>query len=169
VGNVLKRVPNIFYSISATTRRPRPGERDGIDYYFCDREQFEDDIDKDAFLEWAKVYEDYYGTPLQPIVSALQEGKIVILEIDVQGAMQVKEKVGDAAAYIFIAPPSLAELKRRLGFRNSESGEEQQHRLDVAVEELKYQDRYDHVLVNDDVETATNELVRILLEENGGG
>jgi guanylate kinase len=169
VGNILKRVPNVFYSISATTRHPRADERDRVNYFFYSREQFEEGIREGTFLEWAKVYDDYYGTPLRPIISALQEGKIVILEIDVQGAVQVKEQVGAAAFYVFIAPPSLAELKRRLGIRNSESNEEQLHRLDTAVRELEYKDKYDHVIVNDDLEAATDELTRILLALDGGG
>ncbi len=155
-------MPNIFYSISATTREPRSGERDGVDYFFRAKDQFEEEIGASSFLEWAKVYDDYYGTPIGPIADALESGAIVILEIDVQGAMQVKERVGSDAVYVFIAPPSLEELARRLGSRQTEEADQIRKRMETAEEELRYADRYDEVIVNDDLERATNELARVL-------
>ncbi len=164
MGNILERVPNIFYSISATTRKPRSGERDGVDYFFRTKEQFEGEIEADSFLEWAKVYDDYYGTPIAPIADALERGAIVILEIDVQGAMQIKERIGSDAVYIFIAPPSVEELARRLGSRNTEAADQIQKRMETAVEELRFADRYDEIIVNDDLDRASEELGRLLTD-----
>ena len=163
MGNILKRVPNIFYSISATTRKPRNGERDGVDYFFRAKGQFEEEIEAGSFLEWAKVYGDFYGTPIGPIADALEGGAIVILEIDVQGAMQVKERVGSDAVYLFIAPPSVEELGRRLGARKTEAADQIQKRMETAVEELRCADRYDEVIVNDDLDRASDDLARVLV------
>lgn len=164
MGNILERVPNIFYSISATTRKPRSGERDGVDYFFRTEDQFEREIEADSFLEWAKVYDDYYGTPVGPIADALERGAIVILEIDVQGAMQIKERIGSDAVYIFIAPPSVEELARRLGSRNTEEADQIRKRMETAVEELRFADRYDEIIVNDDLDGASEELGRLLTD-----
>ncbi len=164
MGNILERVPNIFYSISATTRKPRSGERDGVDYFFRTEDQFEREIEADSFLEWAKVYDDYYGTPIGPIADALERGAIVILEIDVQGAMQIKERIGSDAVYIFIAPPSVEELARRLGSRNTEEADQIRKRMETAVEELRFADRYDEIIVNDDLDGASEELGRLLTD-----
>lgn len=162
VGNVLKRVPDVFYSISVTTRRPRETERDGVDYYFRDREWFEEEIRKNGFLEWACVYDDFYGTPVKPIEEELAAGKTVILEIDVQGAMQVLESLGSQATYVFIAPPSVEELERRLGARDTEGDQERRTRMKTALSELGYAEKYDAVIVNDDIEQATQELCRLV-------
>ncbi len=163
VGSILKRVPNLFYSTSATTRLARPGERDKVDYFFKTKEEFKKDVSAGAFLEWAKVYDDYYGTPLRPIVAALKGGAIVILEIDVQGAMQVKEQLADEAVYIFIAPPSVDELRRRLGERNTEEAAQIDQRLDTAIRELQYKEEYDKVIVNDDLDKAADQLAEALV------
>ena len=162
VGNILKRVPNIFLSVSATTRRPRPEEKAGREYGFLTRAEFEQQISENRFLEWAKVYDDYYGTPLAPLERALADGKIVLLEIDTQGAEQVRQQLGSRASYIFIMPPSVDELKRRLVERHTEGREQQEYRLAVAMDELKAAEAYEHVVVNDDLQTATEELIRII-------
>jgi guanylate kinase len=162
VGEALKRVPALYVSVSATTRRPRPVEREGLHYYFLSETEFKRRIAQGAFLEYANVYGDLYGTPVEPIKQALEQGKTVILEIDVQGAKQVKEKLGEEAVYVFIAPPSLEELQKRLKRRKTESAAAQERRLDIAVRELELADDYDFVIINDDLEIAVDELAHIL-------
>lgn len=168
MGYILKRVPNIFYSISETTRSPREGEKDGDHYHFRNLREFKEDIAKGEFLEWAEIYGDYYGTPFGPIESALKEGKTAILEIDVQGAEQVMEQLGKAAEYIFIAPPSLSELKRRLSKRNTENTDEIDKRMKVAIREMECADRYDRVIVNDDIDKASGKLAETLVGKTRG-
>lgn len=165
VAAIRDRVPDIFYSVSATTRPPRPGERDGVDYYFLSREEFERDVAAGAFLEWANIYGDLYGTPTRFIDQALNDGKLVILEIDVQGALQVQAKLGAEAAYIFVMPPSLEELAGRLRGRQTETPERLRKRLDVAVQELELADRYDYVVINDKLERAVDDLEDILIRK----
>jgi guanylate kinase len=162
VGQALRRVPNLYVSISATTRRPRPIESEGLHYYFLSGTEFKEKIAQGAFLEYANVYGDLYGTPIQPIKQALEQGKTVILEIDVQGAKQVKDKLGEEAVYVFIAPPSLDELQKRLKNRKTESAAKQKRRLDIAVRELELAGDYDFVIINDDLEIAVEELAHIL-------
>ena len=159
-----KRVPNTFLSVSATTRKERGQENSGSEYDFLKREDFEDQIEKDKFLEWANIYGDLYGTPRKPIEKALAEHKLVILEIDVQGAEQLRKSLGQKAAYVFIAPPSMNALKERLTGRMTETEESLELRLRVARDELKHIDRFDYILVNDDLEQATNNLCEIVSE-----
>ena len=164
-GTVLSRLlsedEKLFFSISATTRAPRPGEKDGVQYYFLTKEDFEAKIAANAFLEHAKYVDNYYGTLEAPVNEKLETGYDVILEIEVQGAMQVHEKRPDAVM-VFIAPPSFEELANRLRGRGTEDEAKVQKRLETAKGELAQQDKFDYVVVNDTVERAVEELHGIL-------
>lgn len=151
-------------SISATTRPPRNGEVDGVHYFFMTKEDFEKQIQAGCFLEWAQVYDNFYGTPYRPVEEALAQGKDVLLEIDIQGALQVKQHYPEATL-IFIAPPSLEELARRIYGRGTDSSDVIQKRLSMASAELEYIDRYDYCVINDDVERASARLKAILTAE----
>ena len=155
---------SIEYSISATTRNPRNGEVDGREYFFYDKETFEQLREQGGFLEWAQVYDNYYGTPRQYVEEVLERGNVCILEIDPQGAFQVRAAWPEAIL-IFIAPPSLEELRSRLSGRGTESAEEMEKRLSCALEELGQRSKYDYVIVNDDVTAAANKLKAILVAE----
>ena len=154
----------VRYSISATTRKPRTGEEHGREYFFFSKEEFEALRDQNGFLEWAQVYDNYYGTPRAFVEEVLASGKDCILEIDPQGALLVR-KATDEAVLVFIAPPSLEELRNRLTGRGTESAEEVEKRLSCAESELAYRDKYDYIIVNDDVETAAAKMEAILLAE----
>ena len=154
----------VRYSISATTRKPRTGEEHGREYFFFSKEEFEALRDQNGFLEWAQVYDNYYGTPRAFVEEVLASGKDCILEIDPQGALQVR-KATDEAVLVFIAPPSLEELRNRLTGRGTESAEEVEKRLSCAESELAYRNKYDYIIVNDDVETAAAKMEAILLAE----
>ena len=154
----------VRYSISATTRKPRTGEEHGREYFFFSKEEFEALRDQNGFLEWAQVYDNYYGTPRAFVEEVLASGKDCILEIDPQGALQVR-KATDEAVLVFIAPPSLEELRNRLTGRGTESAQEVEKRLSCAESELAYRDKYDYIIVNDDVETAAAKMEAILLAE----
>lgn len=164
-GTLLSRLQEqddrLFYSISATTRAPRPGETDGVQYYFLSKAEFEGKIAQHAFLEYACYVENYYGTLEAPVNEKLEQGFDVVLEIEVQGAMQVHEKRPDAVM-VFIAPPSFEELAARLRGRGTEDEEKVLKRLETAKEELKQQDRFDYVIVNDELDRAVEELRDIL-------
>ncbi len=164
-GTLLSRLQEqddrLFYSISATTRAPRPGETDGVQYYFLSKAEFEEKIAEHAFLEYACYVENYYGTLEAPVNEKLEQGFDVVLEIEVQGAMQVHEKRPDAVM-VFIAPPSFEELAARLRGRGTEDEEKVLKRLETAKEELKQQDRFDYVIVNDELDRAVEELKDIL-------
>jgi guanylate kinase len=156
---------NLYYSVSATTRAPRPGEVHGTDYYFVSREDFEQMIATDKLLEWASVYKYYYGTPREPVENALQDGLDVILEIDVQGGLQVKEKFPQAVL-IFLLPPTPEELGTRLKSRRTDSPEEIKMRLNWAKEEVKLLNRYDYLVINDSVEEAAKKMNSIIEAES---
>lgn len=164
-GTLLSRLQEqddrLFYSISATTRAPRPGETNGVQYYFLSKAEFEEKIAEHAFLEYACYVENYYGTLEAPVNEKLEQGFDVVLEIEVQGAMQVHEKRPDAVM-VFIAPPSFEELAARLRGRGTEDEEKVLKRLETAKEELKQQDRFDYVIVNDELDRAVEELKDIL-------
>lgn len=164
-GTLLSRLQEqddrLFYSISATTRAPRPGETNGVQYYFLSKTEFEEKIAQHAFLEYACYVENYYGTLEAPVNEKLEQGFDVVLEIEVQGAMQVHEKRPDAVM-VFIAPPSFEELAARLRGRGTEDEEKVLKRLETAKEELKQQDRFDYVIVNDELDRAVEELKDIL-------
>ena len=155
---------NLAYSISATTRKPRTGEEHGREYFFFTKEEFEDLRDKNGFLEWAQVYDNYYGTPRAFVEEVLASGRDCILEIDPQGALQVR-KATDEAVLVFIAPPSLEELRSRLTGRGTEAPEEVEKRLSCAEAELGYSDQYDYLIVNDEVEKAADKMKAILMAE----
>lgn len=166
ISRLLAEDDRIFYSISATTRAPRPGETDGVQYYFLKREDFEAKIAQNAFLEHAKYVDNYYGTLEAPVNEKLEAGKDVILEIEVQGAMQVHEKRPDAVM-VFIAPPSFEELANRLRGRGTEDEAKVLKRLETAKGELAQQNKFDYVVVNDTVDRAVEELHGILAKRRG--
>ena len=149
----------LVLSLSYTTRSPRAGEIQGKDYSFVSREAFQKMIQNDEFLEWKEVHGNFYGTSKKFVQNHLDSGKTVILDIDVQGAMHLRESKGFDAFFLFIAPPSLEELKRRLIGRNTEDDKSLKIRLGNAVHELTFQNRYDQVIINDDLENATKEFI----------
>lgn len=158
-------MPNLVYSVSMTTREPRVGEQEGINYFFRSKAEFEELLAKDSFLEYAQVYDNYYGTPKQHVMDLLDAGKSVLLEIDIQGAMQVKQRFSDAV-FIYIVPPSLTELSNRLHGRGTDAKEVIDKRLSLACSELALAHRYDYIVVNDDLEEATNKVASILRAED---
>ena len=167
-GTVCKKIladlPKIAYSISATTRAPRPGEVDGREYYFLSVEEFKAWIAEEKFLEYAEVYGNFYGTPLNKIEERLNRGEDIILEIDVQGALNVKKKCPEGI-YIFLLPPSLEELKNRVEGRGTETPESLARRLKNAVAEIKIGLQYDYVVVNDTIDNAAAQIKAILIAE----
>ncbi len=157
---------DITMSVSATTRRPRPGEVDGVDYYFVSADQFQSMIDGNALLEWASVFGNRYGTPRAPVEDALAAGRDVLFDIDWQGTQQLQQT--DAASdlvRVFILPPHLDELERRLTNRNTDHPEVIADRMSRACDEIRHWGEYDYVLVNDDAETCLNEIRSILRAE----
>lgn len=154
---------NLAYSISMTTRYKRPGERDGIDYFFVDVDTFKEKIAQGELLEYAQFVGNYYGTPKAHVEQLLNEGKNVVLEIEVQGALQVMEKVPDALT-IFLVPPSMEELEKRIRGRRTEAEDVIKERLDKARREIATKDQYKHVVVNDDVMRAKDDIVKIIQE-----
>ncbi len=167
-GTVCKKIladlPAVAYSISATTRAPRPGEVDGKEYYFISRDEFKAWIDDGKFLEFAEVYGNYYGTPLNKIEERLKRGEDILLEIDVQGALNVKRKMPEGI-YIFLLPPSLEELRRRIEGRGTETQESLKRRLANAVAEIQIGREYDYAVVNDSVDNAAAQIEAILAAE----
>jgi len=155
LAEVLKN-EKFFYSVSATTRSPRPGETDGVNYHFLSREQFEELISNDGMLEYAQYCDNYYGTPKDKVNEKRAEGKHVILEIEVQGAMQIREKCPDAV-FVFIAPPSVGELRNRLVNRGTETADVIEKRVSEAAHEISFAYKYDYVIVNDVLETAIDD------------
>lgn len=152
------------YSISVTTRKPRDGEVDGRDYFFVSAAQFETMIQKDELLEWAQVYNHYYGTPKDFVANMLENGQDVLLEIDMQGAMKVKRSF-PSGVFVFIRPPDLEALGQRLRSRGKDSEDEIQKRLAQFEEEMRFLDDYDYVIINDDLPTAVNALKSIITAE----
>ena len=161
IGRVGELRGDLRYSVSATTRAPRPGETDGVNYYFKSREEFETMIGAGAFLEYAEYVGNLYGTPAGPVDESLSAGLNVILEIEVQGAAQVMARRPDAVS-VFLAPPSLAELESRLRGRGTEDDATIRRRLDTARGELALAKGYQYIIVNDDVETAARELDAVI-------
>jgi guanylate kinase len=161
VQQVLVRRPDVVLSVSVTTRPARPGERDGIDYRFISVPEFLGMRDRGEFLEWAEVYGNYYGTPRAPVDIALSTGRDVLCELDIQGALSIKKAV-PKAVLVFIEPPSLDDLLLRLRGRGTEDPESISKRVMAAYDEVKNKGLYDHLVVNDDVGEAAEELTRIL-------
>lgn len=153
------------YSVSATTRPSRPGEEEGVDYYFVDKAHFEQMITQDALLEYAEYVGNYYGTPLDKIEENLSRGRDVFLEIEVQGARKVREKMPEAI-FIFLAPPSLNELETRLTERGTDSHEVILRRMTKAIEEIELMRHYDYVVVNDHVDLAVAKINAIIQSEH---
>ncbi|WP_077617767.1 guanylate kinase [Bacillus sinesaloumensis] len=153
------------YSISMTTRKPREGEVDGVDYFFKSKEEFEELIERNKLLEWAEYVGNYYGTPIDYVESTLQEGKDVFLEIEVQGALQVRQAFPEGL-FIFLAPPSLKELKNRIITRGTETDDLILNRMKVAKEEIEMMDAYDYVVENDQVELACHRINAIVTAEH---
>ena len=160
-NRVLAADPTFTFSVSYTTRGPRPGEVDGKDYCFVTEEQFRQMLDRDGFLEHAEVHGHLYGTPRQPVLDALEAGRSVMLDIDPQGALQVMDKLPDCVS-VFILPPSFAELRRRLTGRGTEKPEEIERRLRNARGEVKLMGKYQYLVVNDDLEVAYRTLQGIV-------
>jgi guanylate kinase len=162
---VMSALPGLVFSISHTTREPRQGEQDGIDYHFVSQAQFLDMIDRELFLEYAEVHDNFYGTSKDAIGMQLEDGLDVVLDIDVQGAAILRKKGQPEAAHIFISPPNLNELERRLRGRGSESEESIQLRLMNAATEIKSAAEYEYLIINDSVDEAANLLTAIILAE----
>ncbi len=167
VHKVNQWMPGILFSISCTTRAPRPGEQDGVDYHFTTIEDFEKGKDRGDFLEYAFVHGNYYGTPKAPMLSAIQNDQIILLDIDVQGARQIREclkgtDLEKSVEYVFVAPPSLEVLEKRLRNRGTETEEAILKRLKNARGEMDAWQEYQYLVVNDDAETAARKLEAIL-------
>ena len=166
VCNLLReKHPELAYSIYATTRQPRPGEVDGVNYYFYDKAKFEAMIEAGELLEWANVYGNYYGTPKQAVLDRLEAGEDILLEIDTQGALNVMEAMPEGL-YVFLLPPSLEELEKRLRGRGTETEESIARRLGAAKEEIGRAVKYRYVVVNDTVEKAEETIANIIAAEH---
>ena len=164
IRRVLDVVPDLSYSVSYTTRAPRNGEVDGREYFFVDRERFEEMIAADEFLEWANVHGHLYGTARQQVKDEIERGKDIVLEVDVQGAASVK-RLGLDSVSVFILPPSLETLRERLLARGTDTAESLAIRLRNAPEELSQYSSFDYVILNDDVDRATSQLAAIISAE----
>lgn len=154
----------IWISTSCTTRKPRVGEVDGVNYFFIEREEFLKRIDNDEFLEYAEVYGNFYGTPRSEVLRLLDEGKDVILEIDIQGALKIKSSYPEGV-FIFIMPPSMEELRNRITNRGSETPESLKTRLEAAYDEISFASKYDYAVVNDEVDKAVKKIESIIIAE----
>lgn len=164
---VLKKFPDLCYSISHTTRAPRPGEHDGVDYFFISEDEFKDRIRQDIWAEWAEVYGHYYGTSERFLNRHLSAGKDILLDIDYNGTRQILTKYPDSIT-IFIMPPSLASLKQRLLNRGTDSEETIARRLENAKTEMAQKDHYRHIVVNDSLPRAIDTLSAILSAHHAG-
>lgn len=162
---LLKKTNDLTYSVSATTREPRAGEVDGVNYFFKSREEFMQMIEEDRLLEYAEYVGNYYGTPCDFVEQTLAEGRDVILEIEVQGAMKVKEKFPNGI-FIFLLPPSLDELKDRIRGRGTEQEHVIDSRMNVAVEEIALMENYDYAVVNDEIDLACKRIESIIIAEH---
>ncbi len=161
---VLAHLHGVTFSVSHTTRPPRPGEVDGRDYHFVSHDEFRELIEKGAFLEWAQVHSDLYGTSREEVERAIERGDDVILDIDVQGARSIRERY-DGGVFIFIVPPSMEELERRLKKRDTESEDTIRLRLENARRELEAVVEYDYIVINDDLDLAVEAVTSIFLAE----
>jgi guanylate kinase len=168
IREVMRRDPELTLAVSCTTRAPRENEVHGRDYFFVPREEFERMIGQNAFLEWAEVYGNYYGSSREHVQDILKSGRHALMDVDTQGAMNIK-RLCTGAVFIFITPPSLKVLESRLRDRHSETEESFQRRMAHAQHEISFKDRYDYVVPNDDVEKATRRFERILKSEKKKG
>ncbi len=162
---LLEETDKLELSVSMTTRNPRKGEEEGVSYFFTDKEAFEENIRRGNLLEYAEVYGNYYGTPKAPVIEKLESGIDVILEIDMQGALKVKENY-PGGVFIFILPPSMAELRKRLTGRGTETAEAIELRLGETLKELSYIDKYDYCVVNGVLEEAVARVKAIVVAEH---
>lgn len=153
---VIDDIGDSYFSISTTTRLPRDGEVDGVDYFFVSKEEFQADIEEDMFLEYANVHGNYYGTSLKPVKEALKNGQLVIFDIDVQGNAVVTNRLGDITTSVFVSPPTLSELKQRLESRQTDTQEVIDKRLLMAKKEIQRISEYDYLIINDNLEEAAN-------------
>ncbi|WP_419771466.1 MAG: guanylate kinase [Candidatus Marinarcus sp.] len=158
---VYKNINDYYFSISTTTRPIREGEKHGVDYYFVSKDEFEKDIEEGNFLEYANVHGNYYGTSLKPIMTALNEGKLVIFDIDVQGHKIVRKKLNNVITSVFITTPSLKELEHRLHNRSTDSADVILKRVENSKEEITHFKKYDYLIINDNLEEASKQLVAI--------
>ena len=159
-----EQLPNLGYSVSVTTRQPRTGEVDGVNYFFKTVDEVKEMIAKDELLEYAEVYGNYYGTPREYVMEQLKSGKDVLLEIDIQGALQVKKRFPEGV-FVFIVPPSLDELSARIYKRGTDSEDVIKRRLASAASELTYAAEYDYIIVNDIAEKAADKVLTIMEAE----
>ncbi|WP_457748900.1 guanylate kinase [Sulfurimonas sp.] len=158
IHKVMNDLGECYFSISTTTRPIREGEVDGVDYYFVDEEEFKKEIQEDQFLEYAIVHGNYYGTSLKPVKKALSEGKLVIFDIDVQGNSAINSRLGDITTSVFITPPTLSELKKRLEKRHTDTQEVIDRRVKMARREIQRVSEYEYLLINDDLDEAADKL-----------
>jgi len=161
INHASAEIGEYYFSISTTTRQPREGEVDGVDYHFVTKEFFEEGIKAGDFLEYATVHGNYYGTSLKPVNQALEEGKLVVFDIDIQGHRLVRAKMGNYVTSAFITPPTLSELEKRLFARATDDKSIIERRLENAKEEIKAIDEFDFVIINDEVSRASAEFVTI--------
>ena len=161
INHASDKIGSYYFSISTTTRSPREGEVHGVDYYFVSHKEFEEDIKAGNFLEYATVHGNYYGTSLKPVKKALDEGKLVIFDIDVQGHRLVQAKMADIVTSAFITPPSLQELEKRLYARSTDEKSIIEKRIENAKEEIKAIAEFDYLIINDKIEDASKRFVTI--------
>ncbi len=157
--------PQFEFSVSYTTRNPRPGEVHGREYYFCSHVEFEELIDRNFFAEWAKVHDNYYGTPRQPVLDAVEGGRDLLFDIDVQGAAQMRESFG-FGCFVFLFPPSIQELRSRLHHRGTDNTEKIDTRVHNAIKEMEQSESFDYWVVNDNLEQSLREMHCILTAES---
>jgi guanylate kinase len=165
VKKLLADYNNLILSVSATTRAPRIGEVDGIHYHFIDKSDFQQMIVNGDLIEWEEIFGNYYGTPLSEIQKVEKQNKCLLFDIDVKGAISIKRKFPDDSLLIFLAPPSIEQLLERLKKRNTESAEQLSLRLDRANYEMSFIDKFDNIVINDDLDTAYNQ-VKAIIEAN---
>ncbi len=160
---LMKQIPELAFSVSATSRPKRKGEKDGVDYHFLSAEEFKRKIRENAFVEWEEVYENqFYGTLISEVERLRKEGKHVVFDVDVKGGMNIKRLYGNDALSIFVQPPSIDELEKRLRARNTDSDESIRKRIKKAGYELQYTKHFDVVIVNDDLEKAEQKTLQIV-------
>ncbi len=158
LSKVIGDLGECYFSISTTTRSMRDGEIDGVHYHFVDEDEFKNDMEEELFLEYAVVHGNYYGTSIKPVKEALKAGKLVIFDIDVQGNATIVNRLGDITTSVFISPPTLSELKRRLEFRSTDTQEVIERRIDMAKREIQRISEYDFLIVNDNIDEAAETL-----------
>lgn len=163
INKISDDIGDFYFSISTTTRAIRDGEEEGVHYHYVSKEEFQKDIDEDHFLEHAVVHGNYYGTSLKPVKKALSEGKLVIFDIDVQGNTAVNDRLGDITTSVFITPPSLSELKKRLVNRSTDSEEVIDGRIKMAKREIQRITEYDYIVINDNLDLAADVLRQIAI------